>query len=200
MGTRYFPQKTFCENILSPGQGIFTKVGLPNLRFWIFTCLFWGFWFPKTDYASVSWLISSTFFLAFVLFFIWISPKFGFEVVIHASPHRINFTFSFAPNVFRQHCNDSNLWFKSYEQFDFLFCILTINSSKSWYLSKSYEHFFFLNAFWQKCFDAVPPFDETTLRLGKFLNPDFWFFEIVNAPPGARRNCLFDRKKKSRAN
>ena len=35
-----FPKKTFGENILSPGQGIFTKVGLPNLRFWIFTSLF----------------------------------------------------------------------------------------------------------------------------------------------------------------
>ena len=55
---------------------------------------FVGFGFQKTDFASVSWLRSCTFFSAFVLFFIWISPKFGFEVVTHASPHRTNFTFS----------------------------------------------------------------------------------------------------------
>ena len=35
----------------------------------------------------------------------------------------VSFGFSFAPDVLRQRCNDSNLWFKSYEHFDFLFCM-----------------------------------------------------------------------------
>ena len=55
---------------------------------------FEGFGFSKTDYVRVSRLRKSILFLAFVLFFDWISPRFGFEVVTHASPHRTNFTFS----------------------------------------------------------------------------------------------------------
>ena len=83
--TRYF---------LETGVAKFTILDFSHADFGFFTCMFCGFGFSKTDYDSVSWLRSCTFFSAFVLFFIWISPNFGFEVVTHASPHRINFKIS----------------------------------------------------------------------------------------------------------
>ena len=65
----------------------------------------------------------------------------------------VSFGFSFAPDVLRQRCNDSNLWFKSYEHFDFLFSLgARCDVPNHDFCPNHMNNYFFLNAemFWRR--------------------------------------------------
>ena len=83
--TRYFLEFPVPKKYLVIVTRYFIETGVAKFTIWdfshadfgFFTCYFCGFGFWKTDYVRASWLRSSIFFLAFVLFYEFDFAKIG---------------------------------------------------------------------------------------------------------------------------